>query len=185
MFGGERRPFQFVLVCATGVARRLAQGGSAVAATPSSPGAAAEPAAGEAATLLNSSGARRECGRSGSSNSLGPLQQPQQPPQLLPVFRSSPYAAEAARRRAQSPTARILFLDDGGACRAVLAQAVLQSMLRCGGGGGVKTSSLAPPAPSVWHRLSACLPALTQQGQPGAGRGRGVRLHRAAGAGGP
>jgi hypothetical protein len=48
---------------------------------------------------------------------------------LLPVFRSAPYSAEAARQRAPSTTARILVLDDGCTCRAPLAAAILQSML--------------------------------------------------------
>lgn len=49
---------------------------------------------------------------------------------VVPVFRAAPYSAEAARQRRPSPTARILFLDDGCTCRAPLAVAVLQGMLR-------------------------------------------------------
>lgn len=49
---------------------------------------------------------------------------------LVPVFRAAPYPAEAARQRRPSPTARILFLDEGCSCRAVLAAALLQTMLR-------------------------------------------------------
>ena len=49
---------------------------------------------------------------------------------VLPVFRAAPYSAEAARQRRASPTARILFLDDGCTCRAVLAQALMQGMLK-------------------------------------------------------
>lgn len=56
-------------------------------------------------------------------------------PPLVPVFRASPYSAEAARLRRPSPTARVLFLDDGCSCRAVLAQALLLSMMRCGRAG--------------------------------------------------
>ena len=51
-------------------------------------------------------------------------------PPLVPVFRAAPYSAEAARQRRQSPTARILFLDDGCTCRAPLAQALMAGMLR-------------------------------------------------------
>jgi len=36
---------------------------------------------------------------------------------LQPVFRASPYRAEAARRRAGSTTARLLFVDEGNHCR--------------------------------------------------------------------
>ncbi len=52
-------------------------------------------------------------------------------PPLVPVYRSAPYRAEAARQRRPSPTARILFLDEGCGSRAVLAAALLQAMLRC------------------------------------------------------
>lgn len=50
-------------------------------------------------------------------------------PPLVPVFRAAPYHAEAARQRRPSPTARILFLDEGCSCRAVLGAALLQTML--------------------------------------------------------
>lgn len=36
---------------------------------------------------------------------------------LQPVFRASPYRAEAARQRAGSTTARLLFVDEGNHCR--------------------------------------------------------------------
>ena len=36
---------------------------------------------------------------------------------VRPVFRTSPYSAELRRARATSPTARILFLDEGNFCR--------------------------------------------------------------------
>lgn len=87
-------------------------------------------------------------GRSRAAAEQGPL-----PPgseragsPLLPVFRAAPYSAEAARQRRPSPTARILFLDDGCSCRAVLAQALLQTMLRWVGrqqAGGWATGSAA------------------------------------------
>ena len=79
------------------------------------------PAAEPAATRLRTS-STAQAGGSASSEA-------QRPP-LVPVFRASPYSAEAARQRRQSPTARILFLDDGCTCRAVLAQALLAGMLR-------------------------------------------------------
>ena len=36
---------------------------------------------------------------------------------LQPVFRVSPYRAEAARQRAGGTTARLLFVDEGNQCR--------------------------------------------------------------------
>ena len=36
---------------------------------------------------------------------------------VQPVFRAAPYRAEEARRAEASPTARILFVDEGNACR--------------------------------------------------------------------
>ncbi|GAB4817705.1 hypothetical protein N2152v2_004751 [Parachlorella kessleri] len=48
---------------------------------------------------------------------------------VRPVFRAAPYAAELARQRQLKDTVRILFLDEGNSCRAVLAVAVMQYML--------------------------------------------------------
>ena len=36
---------------------------------------------------------------------------------IHPVFRTSPFSAEMRSARANSPTARILFLDEGNFCR--------------------------------------------------------------------
>jgi hypothetical protein len=93
---------------------------------------------------------------------------------LLPVFRSAPYSAEAARQRAPSTTARILVLDDGCTCRAPLAAAILQSMLRWGGGACSRLAGQPPtpprlvqhapappptPGPPLWRFASALLAA--------------------------
>ncbi|KAL4431051.1 hypothetical protein ABPG75_006307 [Micractinium tetrahymenae] len=72
--------------------------------------------------------------------------------QVVPVFRSAPYPAEAARQRRPSPTARILFLDEGCSCRAVLAAALLQAMLRKHStplDAEVTAASIGPPAPGA------------------------------------
>lgn len=77
---------------------------------------------------------------------------------LVPVFRAAPYSAEAARLRRPSPTARVLFLDDGCGCRAVLAQALMHAMLRCAlRGEGCSSGACAGrragrvPAAACWH----------------------------------
>ncbi len=84
---------------------------------------------------------QRRSGRAPAGSSAG--SEGQRPP-LVPVFRAAPYSAEAARQRRQLPTARILFLDDGCSCRAVLAQALMAGMLRwvLRGGVGVERSCL-------------------------------------------
>ncbi len=38
---------------------------------------------------------------------------------MWPVFRTSPYRAEAARRALGSSTTRVLFVDEGQGCRHV------------------------------------------------------------------
>lgn len=48
---------------------------------------------------------------------------------VRPSFRVSPFMAEFQRQRRQSPTARILMVDEGGEFRAVLAAALLRHML--------------------------------------------------------
>eukprot|EP00887_Chlorella_sp_A99_P005558 scaffold1.g5558.t1 len=45
------------------------------------------------------------------------------------VFRAAPYAAELARQRQRRPAPRLLFLDEGQTCRAVLAEAVMRLLL--------------------------------------------------------
>lgn len=91
------------------------------------------------------------CSGGGGSGSMGD--------QIVPVFRAAPYSAEAARQRRPSRTARILFLDDGCTCRAVLAQALMQAMLRwvqqCAGSRAEPDrDAAARPSCSAWHVLS-------------------------------
>jgi protein-tyrosine-phosphatase/ribosomal protein L13E len=71
---------------------------------------------------------------------------------LRPVFRTSPFLAEFQRQRVQTPTARILFLDEGGEFRAVLGAALLRLMLgklRAPLDVSVECASIGPPAGGV------------------------------------
>ncbi|CAL8466218.1 g5754 [Coccomyxa elongata] len=69
---------------------------------------------------------------------------------VWPVYRASPYRAEAARQAQASTTTRILFVDEGHQCRSVLAQAIFDDLLKCYGRHldiRVESASVGPAPP--------------------------------------
>ncbi|EIE21284.1 hypothetical protein COCSUDRAFT_48336 [Coccomyxa subellipsoidea C-169] len=74
---------------------------------------------------------------------------------VWPVYRTSPYRAEAARQAQASTTTRILFVDEGHQCRSVLAQAIFEDLLKCYGRHldvRVESASVGPAPPGEHDR---------------------------------
>ncbi|BDA51113.1 probable low molecular weight phosphotyrosine protein phosphatase at N-terminal half [Coccomyxa sp. Obi] len=94
--------------------------------------------------------ARGDNGQHGSEQNRVPEDAIDQDSDVWPVYRASPYRAEAARQAQASTTTRILFVDEGHQCRSVLAQAIFDDLLKCYGRHldiRVESASVGPAPP--------------------------------------